>query len=150
MAGEREKVEVMWETEQTVLSCLASLNCWSGVFHVSALTLRVWKSASCPPQICHAKVTELCLPTFWYICCWFFIICAYDIIDDLPKLLKTCIKNTKTKGFRISVHHHNYKWNLLDGLNASAVFKKNKNWKADLLKVSSQGRLKIFSEINWI
>lgn len=37
--------------------------------------------------------------------------------------LKRTLKILKAKVF-IYVHHYNYKWNLIDGLNASAVFKK--------------------------
>lgn len=58
----------MWEAEQTISSCLANLKCWSSIFHVSSLSLKEQKSASCPQQICHTKkVTEVYLPTFQYI-----------------------------------------------------------------------------------
>lgn len=40
MAGEREKVGGVWEAEQAGLSCLANLNCWSGVFNVSTPSLK--------------------------------------------------------------------------------------------------------------
>lgn len=84
------------------MSCHANFKCWSGVFHVSDLSLKEFKSASSRQQTCHAKkVTEVCLPTFQYICRCSFVVGVYYIIRELPKSLETYLKNTKGKGFRI-------------------------------------------------